>query len=80
MSRCGTNFPGVYQPYAVVLPCCAYFRLISRRGKPVFFFPLLNTVPFQDALYDLGGSITQTTEYAFGTIAQHWPLNAAHSQ
>lgn len=32
-----------------------------------------NTVPFQDTLYDLGGGVTQTTEYALGTITQHKP-------
>jgi hypothetical protein len=46
----------------------AYFRLISRREEPVFFFPLLNTVPFQNSLYDLSGCLTQTTEYDLGTI------------
>jgi hypothetical protein len=61
MSRCETNFSGAALTSGLIIP----------RGKPVFFFLLLTTVPSQDALrYTISG-IAQTLEYSFGTVTQH---------
>jgi hypothetical protein len=43
---------------------------LSGRGQRCCAERTFNTVPFQDTLYDLGEGVTQTTEYALGTISQ----------